>query len=362
MILPSKKHTRPIGLRKIFFTEIQIHPLVRFCGGARAAKLLADGQWRKLLNYLFSEAARWLGLRTFPAKPYFLSLEPTDNCQLSCPFCVTRCGTGEKHTLPYADYQSLLRFLGPHLIRAELYKGGEPFLHPRIVDMIRLAKSYGAEVHISSNLNNLPPEGAAGLVDSGLDVLVASIDGASQQTYEKYRIGGNFARALENAAAIVEQKHKRGTMFPELIWQFIVFKHNQHELNDAVEMARKAGFDQIMFRPASMPNDPQLHRDWRSTLPEFYEEKLCSEDATCPWPWGGLNVYADGSVSLCYVDGEKHQHISDMPRMAAEMRSGRVYKEARRLICELEKGRAPEPGCAHPCAHCPSFGKSNFWV
>ena len=360
MSLSPAKRTRPMGLKKIFFTETRAPFLVRLCGGSRASKLLAAGRWRKLLNFASAEASRWLGLSSFPARPYFLSLEPTDNCQLLCPFCATRCGSGEKHILPYENYEQLVREIGPWLVRAELYKGGEPFLHPRITDMIRLAKSYGAEVDISSNLNALPPEGAAGLVESGLDVLVASIDGATQESYAKYRINGNLSRVLENAAAIAKEKRRLGSAKPELIWQFIVFKHNQHELDRAVELARETGFDQIMFRPAYMPDDSKVQEDWRSTLPEFCEEKLCSEDRTCPWPWGGLNVFASGAVSLCYVDTALRQDIKDVRGLLAALKGGEFYRQARRTICALEKGKAPS--AEHPCAKCPSFGKSNFWV
>jgi len=349
-----------MGLSKIFFTETRPPLLVRLCGGSRAAKLLAARRWRKLLNYSVAETARWLGLSCLPAKPYFLSLEPTDNCQLGCPFCTTRHGTGEKHVLPYEDYEKLLRELGPWLVRAELYKGGEPFLHPRIVDMIRLAKSYGAEVDISSNLNVLPPEGAQGLVRSGLDVLVASIDGATQESYEKYRINGSLSRALENAAAIAQEKRRLGSSSPELIWQFIVFRHNQHELEKAAELARQTGFDQIMFRPGYMPDDAGVQAQWRSTLPEFCGEKLCSEDKTCPWPWGGVNVFSSGAVSLCYVDFTRRQDIGEASRLVAEMKRGEFYAQARKIICALENGRAVAG--EHPCAKCPSFGKSNFWV
>ncbi len=360
MTLSSAKRTRPMGLKKIFFTEARAAFLVRLCGGSRAAKLLAAGRWRKLANFASAEASRWLGLSAFSARPYFLSLEPTDNCQLLCPFCATRCGSGEKHMLPYEDYEKLMREIGPWLVRAELYKGGEPFLHPRITDMIRLAKSYGAEVDISSNLNALPPEGAQGLVESGLDVLVASIDGATQESYAKYRINGDLSRVLENAAAIAREKRRLGRATPELIWQFIVFKHNQHELDSAVELARKTGFDQIMFRPAYMPDDPKIQEEWRSTLPEFCDEKLCSDDRTCPWPWGGLNVFASGAVSLCYVDTVRRQDIKDVRGLLAEMKDGKFYRQARRVICALERGRSASK--EHPCANCPSFGKSNFWV
>lgn len=348
-------------LRKVFFNRTPQPLAVRLAGASRAGKLLARGQWRKLFNYLLAEVQRWLGSEKFSARPYFLSLEPTDSCQLRCPFCTVPYAK-EHHVLAYEDYERLMRELGPWLVRAELYKGGESFLHPRILDMVRLAKSYAVEVSISSNLNALPPGGAQAVAGSGLDVLVASIDGATQQTYEKYRVGGSLEKALSNAAAIARARRENGGKGPELIWQFIVFRHNQHELEAAERLARETGFDHIMFRPGYIFDDPATKESWRSTLPEFSEEKRCSDDDTCRWPWGGVNVFADGSVTLCYMDREKRLDIGRAGELADMMRRGGFHRSARRLIKGLERGRRAPAGEKHPCASCPCFGQSNFWV
>ena len=73
--------------------------------------------------------------------------------------------------------------------------------------------------------------------------ITVSIDGASSETYQKYRVGGDFERVIANVRKLNEYKKAYKSEYPRLRWQFIVFDHNVHELRAAQDMAKSLGMD-----------------------------------------------------------------------------------------------------------------------
>jgi len=99
-----------------------------------------------------------------------------------------------------------------------LYNRGEPFLHKDILSMIRYAHERRLATAISSNLTILPDGGGKAVVQSGLDDLVVSCDGLTQETYETYRRGGNLERVLSNSlcSVIMNMRYRRLQSLPEI--------------------------------------------------------------------------------------------------------------------------------------------------
>ena len=184
------------------------------------------------------------------AYPYNLWVDPGNICTLRCPLCPTgqRDTSRPKGLLKYADFQKLIDEIGDFLITVNFTNWGEPFLNKDIFSMITYCKQKGIPfTRLDSNLNTFDSNDCESLVVSGLDILSASIDGASQQTYEKYRKGGDFKLAISNLKAISEKRRELGRKKPYLRWQFLVFRHNQHELKTAIKIAKEIGVDRIDF-------------------------------------------------------------------------------------------------------------------
>lgn len=319
------------------------------------------GRWRALANYFMARLAINRGWTHIRSKPFFGSIEVTNACQLRCPFCFTS-PLHEKHYLPFEYYSTLLDRFGRYLIKVEFHKNGEPFLHPRILDMIRISADMGIETSLSSNLNHLPNNSAEDVVRSGLFSITASIDGATQQTYSKYRAGGDFATAFGNLKALVAAKKKLYKFTPHLIWQFLVFRHNQHEMQQALRMARELdGNVMVRFAAGSVPGDPELEKEWKTTLPEF-QESLCSDHDICVWPWGGISMFSDGSCTLCARDMAYRKGGADAGALVSGLWDGEYYCQARHHIWTRTRRDAPRIpfGETHPCAGCDQVGKLNF--
>lgn len=139
------------------------------------------------------------------------------------------------------------------------YFQGEPYLNPEFLHMVRFAKEKGIYTATSTNAHYLTDEKARETVESGLDRLIISIDGTSQEVYEQYRVGGQLHKVLEGARKIVYWKKKLKSRTPFIFFQFLVVKPNEHQLEEVKQLGKEIGVDQVRFKTAQVydyTNDP----------------------------------------------------------------------------------------------------------
>ncbi|MBN9420501.1 hypothetical protein ABS71_09480 [bacterium SCN 62-11] len=175
--------------------------------------------------------------------PASIRLEAATVCQLKCPLCPTAGGeVGKSLGSGLLSPERFARFLAdhPYLEEIELSNWGEIFLNRKLPELMRIAREAGVAVHASNgaNLNHLSEEAVEAIVRYRLRTLTCSIDGTSQETYGRYRRGGNLQTVLQNVDRINAMKRRFRTPLPRLTWQFVIFEHNAHELEIAREMAR----------------------------------------------------------------------------------------------------------------------------
>jgi len=185
------------------------------------------------------------------SRPLRLVIDTGNICTLKCPLCPTGLGRPEreKQFLKFEDFTKIIDQSKNYLYEVDLYNWGEPFLNKDIFRMIQYAKESRVKVNVSSNLNLLNQEQIDQIVSSGIDDLTVSLDGVDSETYLKYRIGGNFNDVVSTLKKIVHLKQKKKLKKPNIIWQFLVMKHNQEDISKAKEMAREIGVNKITFRP-----------------------------------------------------------------------------------------------------------------
>jgi MoaA/NifB/PqqE/SkfB family radical SAM enzyme len=179
-------------------------------------------------------------------KPTQIRLETSSFCQLRCPACPTAnkqiqpvIGSG---FLKLRDFQKLVDE-NPWVKQIELSNYGEIFLNPEILSILKYAHEHGVVVSAAngSNLNNVKAEVLEGVVKYQVRAITCSIDGASQEVYQIYRVGGNFETVIENIKKINSYKEKYQSEYPHLNWQYVVFGHNEHEIPAARQMAQDLG-------------------------------------------------------------------------------------------------------------------------
>ena len=179
-------------------------------------------------------------------KPRRLRLEATSVCQLHCPDCPTATGEtrpvlGVGH-LKFEAFRELLD-RNPSLLHVELSNYGELFLNPNLPAIMEYAFARG--VHLTAdngaNLNTVSEESLEALVKYRFRSITCSIDGASVETYARYRVGGDFSKVIGNIRKIEAYKARYRSRYPRLTWQFISFPHNQHEIAAARALAGDLG-------------------------------------------------------------------------------------------------------------------------
>ena len=186
--------------------------------------------------------------------PVSISVEPTTSCNLRCPECPSglRSFTRPIGMLEEKIFQQITNQLHRDLLYLIFYFQGEPFLNPGFINMIRFASSKKIYTATSTNAHFLDDETAKNTVQSGLDRLIISIDGTTQDVYEQYRVGGSLQKVLEGARNIVKWKKKLNSARPYVVFQFLVVKPNEHQVEEIKKLAKETGVDNVAFKTAQI--------------------------------------------------------------------------------------------------------------
>lgn len=291
--------------------------------------------------------------------PYYLCLDPSDKCQLRCPTCPTGIENESrlrKDAVPiiYRENRkklsvdlcrSLFDELGENLFLVMFYNYGEPLLNPRMHELIRMASDKKIATELHSNLSlRLSDRRIDELLGAGIDSLAASVDGFSQQAYETHRVGGNVKLVHENLERLAKARDRLG-LDTEILYNFLVFKHNEHEIEQARQFAWDIGIgfnardaliqDQDWLpshRVNEQPYYSQEYMDalmerWReagrgdyflpheygseyqmmwSPMPKQFESIL---PRTCGWHYGFSVVTAGGAVAPCCAASKEKEDM-----------------------------------------------------
>lgn len=176
--------------------------------------------------------------------PAHYYIEPTNLCNLRCVFCAT--GNGEnkypKGTMSLVNYQIILNKIAPHTKNISLLNMGEPFLNYDLVKMVKMTAERRIETVVASNLS-LPDLDHEAIVRSGLTALIVGIEGTDQESYGKYRVGGDFQLVIDNIKKLQAVKARLNVKSPVIYWRFLLHKYNEHLRNKAKQLAKELGVE-----------------------------------------------------------------------------------------------------------------------
>jgi MoaA/NifB/PqqE/SkfB family radical SAM enzyme len=235
----------------------------------------SDEKYENLFLALHEQGASLEKVNSFPIS---LTLDTASVCQLHCPFCVHAkpSPTSPFSVLGWELFSSVLDELGPYLFHVDLSNWGEPLLNKRLLDMISCLKRHGIKVRLSTNLSlPLNQDFLEAFIRTQPDYVVISIDGMSQKTYETYRVAGDFQLAMSNLERLARLRRQLKAEKPRLVWQYLVFSFNQHELSIALQHAKKI---RVEFHPSAPYINLDQHPEWLSSQPRFVREKYHTEE------------------------------------------------------------------------------------
>jgi len=233
----------------------------------RFAPVVAQALTLKVLNLFLARFHFNARSSLLLSRPFGLVVDPSNMCQLACPGCVHSTRLEDlklfdwpSGTLSQECFSALLKLYGPYAIGVYFCNYGEPLLNLATPKLIRLAKTYLLGTALSTSLS-IRKFDADAYVESGLDLMVLSIDGATQPVYEQYRRNGDIELVFSNIRKLVSAKRRLGKRTPVLSWNFLAFEHNAHEIPQAVRMAHRLGVNRFrVVNPFDVRwDDPNVH-------------------------------------------------------------------------------------------------------
>jgi len=310
-------------------------------------QLLKSLNFRRFFNFVLVEAS-FLFSRVFrkplqAGNPWAASIEPTTSCNLRCPECPTgmQSLTRSKGNTDMDTFQEILNKLSPDLIYLTLYFQGEPLLNPHFSEMVQLARKKYIFVATSTNGHFLNDRNVNDIIRSGLNHLVISMDGIDQQTYEKYRVKGDLQTVTEGIIRLVAAKKALNSKSPFIELQFIVMRHNEHQMKQMREFAKQAGVDKLAFKTAQVYNfDAES-----SVIPVLKSKSRYRQTSDGKWVmankirnrchriWSSLVVTWDGKVvPCCYDKNADHQTGNLLEESLPEIWKSQHHNAFRRQV------------------------------
>lgn len=186
--------------------------------------------------------------------PFTVSFEPTTACNLRCPECPSglRAFTRETGNLKTDFFRKTMDEISDTLMYLIFYFQGEPYINPKFLEMVAYANQKGIYTITSTNAHFLDDDNARKTVESGLNRLIISIDGTTQETYESYRREGELSKVIAGAKNMVKWKRKLNSKTPHIIFQFLVVKPNEHQIPEVHELAKEIGVDEVKLKTAQI--------------------------------------------------------------------------------------------------------------
>lgn len=294
----------------------------------------------RMLNALVALAEMRLGRTRVCSRPFVLRVEPTNLCNLRCPRCACGLHTDprKRGVMALEDYASILDQNRRYGMVVRLDGMGEPTLHPRIFEMIRMAKSYKFSVAMSTNFNTESCACFESLVACGLDRLTVAIDGSTQESYERYRVGGSLSLVEGRLRRLLDTRQRRASKTPLVEVQFLDWGYNHEEIPDLERRVRKWGVDRFTA----------IAPDW--AIGHGHADPC--RPRRCFWLWAVLTVDWDLNYLACtnaWTYSWPRLNLRDVP--LREFWNHELMGTARRYnIAKSDRVIASDPDCH--CNNC----------
>jgi radical SAM protein with 4Fe4S-binding SPASM domain len=308
--------------------------------------------FKKVLNLFLIRSSYYItriSKRTIHwGSPFSISIEPTTSCNLRCPECPSGLRQFSRNTgmLTLDLYKKVVDQIKDHLIYLILYFQGEPFLNPQFFEFIKYAKKNKIYTATSTNGHYLTDENAKKTIDSGLNRLIISLDGIGQEEYSTYRVGGRYDRVIEGIKNMVRWKKETKSSTPHIIVQFIVFRSNEHQLDQVKKLCREWGVDELQLKTAQINN----FKNGNSLIPTIdkYSRYRKLPDGTfefkntlpnkCSRMWSSCVITWDGLTVPCCFDKDADYRMGDLKEISFnKVWRGKMYNDFRTRVFTKRK-------------------------
>ncbi|MEM9918545.1 MAG: radical SAM/SPASM domain-containing protein [Bacteroidota bacterium] len=286
---------------------------------------------------------KWLRRPVQWGLPMTVSIEPTTACNLRCPECPSGLRAFSRPTgnLKEDFFRQTIDELSDRLLYLIFYFQGEPYINPNFLDMVAYAHKKKIYTITSTNGHFLNDENARKTIESGLDRIIISVDGTTQEVYEQYRKAGRLENVLQGARNLVKWKKKMSSQKPYVIFQFLVVKPNEHQIPEVYRLAEEIGVDEVKLKTAQVydyvngnPLIPTIEKYARyQQLPDGtykVKNRLLNH---CWKLWHSCVITWNGVVVPCCFDKDADHRLGDLKAQTfAQIWQGGAYQVFRKKL------------------------------
>jgi radical SAM protein with 4Fe4S-binding SPASM domain len=275
--------------------------------------------WKKRINFFVAGLNQYF----LPEKPFgfpvIAQVEPSNICNLRCSLCLSSSINHERKPalLSIQTFKKLIDEFGDYFLLMIFWNWGEPFLNPDALEMISYATSKGILIHSSTN-GNIPftEDYVNRMIDSKLTSLIIAMDGANQETYQEYRIGGDIETVKNNIQLIQKIKREKQSQTPRITVRFVAMQQNEEEMKLVENLAKSFGADYFATKSVDLPPEigSELDKKFRPEedslrrydyVPDTFKRKQIKFQ--CMRPWKRITLDSSGEVIPCEYD-YKNKH------------------------------------------------------
>ena len=287
--------------------------------------------------------SKWTKNPVVHGKPFTISFEPTTACNLGCLECPSGLKQFTRPTgkLDPALFRRTIDEIHRELIYLIFYFQGEPYLNPRFLEMVRYAHQKRIYTISSTNAHFIDDEIARKTVESGLDRLIISLDGTTQEIYESYRRHGQIEKVLAGTERLVHWKRQLRSHKPYLIFQFLVVRPNEHQMEDVKKMAKAVGVDAVKFKSAQI-YDYKKGNELIPTIEKYSRYRQLPDGSFeiknrlgnhCWKMWHSNVITWDGMVVPCCFDKDARYVMGELSEKPfSEIWESPAYRNFRRRL------------------------------
>lgn len=298
------------------------------------------------------------------ATPGMLILEPGTVCNLRCPFCSTgnRSLKLRRELLTPDRFQRIVKHLHlASLRKVHLFNWGEPLINPHLWDYVRFFSRRRIRTMVSTNLalKDFSERELVTMIRSGLSELLVGLDGMTQCTYARYRVGGRLDRVIRNLRHLVALQSRLRARGPAIIIQMLLNRFNEPEVESARKFADSlgAGFrvNENFYAP------PEQHEEWiAESIKARYgrqpaaiggRRRTAVINTPCRQLWDAPIVNANGDVLPCCVIDDPRYAVGNLcEQHIDQIWNGERMRVLRGFVVDPQASR---PRFRNACERCP---------
>lgn len=304
---------------------------------------------RRFLNLLGLYFLHFIGMyfrKVILRPPAFGSIELSSVCNLKCPQCVVGLGKINRKNA-FVDQNLAQNFIDDfsrYGIVLNLYFQGESTLHPGFVELASYASSKQLYTILSTNGVEIDSLKAGEIIRAGVQKIIVSIDGFDDESYGKYRVGGEIKKAWR-AVEYFSNAIKQNSSSAIVVVQTVVSKYNENQLGMVEERARSLGAHRVVFKSMQIVDDEAC---WS---PENikYRRVPNKNIRGCFRAYSGVVMTTDGDIIPCCFDkfaenrfNEDYSFFETVKGILRKCFLSKIYikKEMHSICISCPKGRS----------------------